>query len=121
MNSIKNKEIILAILVILFAICVTDPFMFFMPSPVQMAVLVGLLVLFVAFSVFFWKESPQDEREELHRLKSGKAGFFVGSTILIVGIIYQVLNHELNSWLVGALVGMVAAKALSLYKSNRNN
>ena len=121
MNKIDKKELILALVIIVLAVLATDPFMVFMPSMFQMMMSALLLVAFLIFSAFFWKEDVQDEREELHRLRSGKAGFFVGALVLIIGIIVQAFSHNIDSWLVVALVAMVAAKAISLYKSRNNN
>jgi uncharacterized membrane protein len=116
-----KKEILLILLIVILAIVVTDPFSFIMPSSFQMTLTVLLLLIFVIFSVFIWREKTIDEREELHKLRSGKMAFWSGSTILIMGIVYQIFNHNLDNWLIGALVVMVTAKAISLYKDKISN
>jgi heme/copper-type cytochrome/quinol oxidase subunit 2 len=116
-----KKEIILIILISFLAIVATDPFSILMPSLFQMMLALLLLLIFITFSIFLWREKSNDEREELHRLKSGKVAFWAGSAILIIGIVYQIFNHSLDNWLVGALVVMVATKAISLYKNRLNS
>jgi hypothetical protein len=75
--------------------------------------LIGLVVVFCIFSVFVWKERALDEREEQQRLVAGRIGFLAGAGLLVVGIINQTINHELDSWLLIALTGMVIAKLVT--------
>jgi len=121
MDKTDNKEIILIVIMVILALVATDPFSLLMPSGFQMMAIMFLLIIYLIFSAFIWKENPFDEREELHKLKSGKTGFMAGSLVLIAGIVYQTLNHSLDSWLIAALVVMISAKAVSLYKDKQNN
>jgi len=119
-NSDK-KEIFLIALMVILALAATNLFPFLMPSMIQMTIALLLLLIYIIFSIFIWREKAKDEREELHKLRSGKTAFFAGSLVLILGIIYGIFNHNLDIWLVGALVVMASAKALSLYKNKIEN
>ncbi len=75
--------------------------------------LIGLVLAFCFFAVFVWKERALDEREEQQRLMTGRIGFLAGAGLLVAGIIIQTLRHELDTWLVITLSGMVLAKLLT--------
>ncbi|PIP86453.1 hypothetical protein COV42_00980 [Candidatus Campbellbacteria bacterium CG11_big_fil_rev_8_21_14_0_20_44_21] len=119
-NSNK-KEIILILLIAILVLLSTDPLSVLMTSMFQKMAALVLLVFYAAFSIFIWREKIRDEREELHRLKSGKAAFFAGSLVLVAGIVYQIFVRELDPWLPAALVAMALAKAWSLYKNRLKN
>lgn len=111
-------QFISAVLFIIAAICLLNPFDFWMPDMTHMAFLAGAVVLFGIFSVFVLMEQPGDEREDQHRYSAGRAAFLAGGAILIIGIVVQALAHTLDPWLVWALLGMVVAKsAARLYST----
>ncbi len=84
-----------------------------MPTMASSFILVTLLAVFILFAVYIWKEEARDEREDQHRLTAGRNGFLVGSGLLVAGIILQTVRHQLDSWLIITLVGMVAAKLIT--------
>lgn len=117
----KTVEIVIALLLIVLAILLLNPFGFFMPSMVLMT-LIGFLVATTALlGGVVWKEYSGDEREVLHRMFAGRVAFIVGTTILVVGIAVQSLSHEVDSWLVIALVSMVLVKMIGRIYVNKTS
>lgn len=110
----KNKsftEPLLAFLLILLATLCFQPLQtIWMPMMASSFVLVAFVAVFVSFAVFIWKEEARDEREDQHRLTAGRNGFLVGAGLLVAGIILQTVRHELDSWLVVTLIGMIISK-----------
>ncbi len=118
MNSWITELILSLILIIVLIVCL-NPFGLLMPPPMVMALILFLVIIFGVFSIFIWKERRGDERENYHKIISGHFAFLTGSTLLIIAIAYQELNHELDPWLVLILIGMVLAKLLSQFYSNK--
>ena len=106
-------EIIISILLILLLGLLLNPSMFFMPESFDMMLLVGIVVVFLTFSLVLWKERALDERENLHRLNAGRLSFFAGSLVLIIGVILQALRHEIDPWLIYGLIAMIVGKIAS--------
>ena len=85
-----------------------------------MAFLTGMVVLYLAFAIFFWREGRGDEREQFHRLFADRIAYLAGSAFLLVGIVISELAHALDPWLIFALALMVIAKIVGLiYGKNR--
>jgi heme O synthase-like polyprenyltransferase len=100
----------LGLLALLFVLY--NPWDLLMPGYLVMSFLVGMVVLYVAFATFLWRENGGDERENLHRMFADRIAYLAGSAILLFGIIIGELNHSLNPWLIGALAAMVIAKVI---------
>ena len=84
-------------------------------------IVVGLLVLlFGIFSIFISRESGGDEREYSHRLLAGRAAFFAGGVVLLVGIVVQGIQSSPDPWLVVTLAVMVFVKIGFRFLSERN-
>jgi MFS-type transporter involved in bile tolerance (Atg22 family) len=97
------------------------PLPFLMLTSTQM-ILVSLAALsFITWVGFHWQEKALDEREELHRFLAGRFAYFVGASILMLGILIQSLRHSVDSWLVAALIGMILAKILSKSRAEQNH
>jgi hypothetical protein len=112
-NSFLTELGVSALFVAVTACFFTPLQTMWMPSMIHSFFLIGLVVVFCIFSVFVWKERALDEREEQQRLVAGRIGFLAGAGLLVVGIINQTINHELDSWLLIALTGMVIAKLVT--------
>ncbi|MEK7556873.1 MAG: hypothetical protein AAB538_02765 [Patescibacteria group bacterium] len=110
MKNDDFKELIVGVVLIVLLVFHLNPFGFYMPSAAAMLLLCGIVVLVLIWLSFIWKEKPQDERENLHRLLAGRVAFLVGAGILLLGIAVQGLQHNLDPWLPVALGGMVIAK-----------
>lgn len=114
------NEIILAVVLILLIIGFLDPFHYWMPGEFAMWLLFVVLVVFFIFAAFIWKEKANDEREELHLLRAGRWSWLVGSGFIMIGIVVQEIRHELDPWLVYALLAMIITKLASLiYLKNK--
>ena len=104
------KELISSIVLVILLVLVVNPF-HVMASGLFFVSLAALIVAFGVFAAFIMKENATDERERLHRMRAGRAAFFSGSFIILLGIIVQVFSiGRIDPWLVAVLVGMVIAK-----------
>lgn len=112
MNNISRPTMVALIVVAALALMMC-PLPFLMLTSTQM-VLVSLAALgFIIWTGFYWQERVADEREELHRFLAGRLAYFVGASILMLGVLVQSLQHDVDPWLVSALIGMMLAKILS--------
>jgi heme/copper-type cytochrome/quinol oxidase subunit 2 len=109
-NNSFTEPLLAFLLILLAALCFQPLQTIWMPMMASSFVLVAFVAVFVSFAVFIWKEEARDERENQHRLTAGRNGFLVGAGLLVAGIILQTVRHELDSWLVVTLIGMVISK-----------
>lgn len=113
-------EIVIAVCLIVLAVLLLNPFHFWMPDMMLMAVLAVALALFGVFASFVLRETAVDERDDLHRTVAGRNAFLVGSGVLTLGIVVQGYAHAVDPWLVVALVAMIGAKILTRAWSDKN-
>jgi len=111
-NNIFINEITISIILIILLILCLNPLDVFMPSHVVMMLLITIIVLFGIFAGLIWREKPRDEREGFHRMFASRLAFLVGSTILIIGVVTNEIQHINDPWLTLALVGMIIAKMI---------
>ncbi len=101
--------IILGLLaVILFTL--VDPFMYWMPSVVQVGTLTiaaGLLLMWVAFVM---REEEGDEREVQLRALAGRAAYLSGVGVLTLALLVQGFRHTIDPWIPLTLFSMLVAK-----------
>lgn len=109
----------LALLIILIFVSNTEKLL--MPEDFDMMLVLGLIISFLIFAATIWKERAADERENMHRLNAGRISFLVGSVVLVIGITIQAMNHNIDPWLVYALIAMVASKLTSRLLSQWRN
>ncbi len=112
---IKNTyiQVVSAVLVVVLATLLLNPFHFWMPGMTQMTMLGCLLVAFAVLSIYLLQENAQDEREDSHRMLAGRVAFFVGSLVLVIGIAFESVYGTPDIWLVLALAGMILGKVLA--------
>ncbi len=110
-------EIAVSLILVLLLFFLLNPLDLGMPQPVQVTMMIGVGVLFIALVVFIWKEKAADEREGLHRHISARAGYIAGTAILVSGVIMQSASHTLDPWLVLALATMILAKLIGVIYS----
>jgi peptidoglycan/LPS O-acetylase OafA/YrhL len=110
MNSGRIIEFLVALVLVVSAVLLVNPFELWMPDMMYMTVLAVVVAAFGVIAAFMVKERAGDERDESHRSFAGRAAFLVGSGILVIGIVAQTFSHTLDPWLVAALAGMVLAK-----------
>lgn len=84
-----------------------------MPTMFMPSIFFFLVICFIAFAVFIWKEHAQDEREEQHRSLASRNAFLAGSAILVGGILIQSHAESLDPWLLIALAAMILTKMAS--------
>jgi len=113
-------ETISAIAILGIAILFLNPGHLTMPDSMQSMLIVGLIVSFLTFSAYLFREKSSDERESMHILTAGRISYLVGVGTLIFGIIFQALEQEIDPWLVIALCAMVFSKLLSRIYSHFN-
>lgn len=113
MKTRFTMEILVSSILILILVLFLNSTQFAMPQTLAMLLLVALIVGFLLFAGLIWKEKAVDEREDLHRLVSGRISFLVGEALLVCGIVIQGLQHEIDPWLIYVLSAMVLAKIIS--------
>lgn len=112
-SSFTSELIISLVLLILLGLFLSPSSMALMPTTMGSMLIIIFILAFIVFANMVWKEKANDEREELHKLNAGRISFLVGTTILVIGVIIQTLNHNIDPWLFATLAGMVLAKATS--------
>lgn len=117
-NNIRESLVTFCIIII--AILLLNPFYFWMPSMMVKYLLIIALVLFGIFALYILREKSIDERDSLHRALAGRNAFLAGSSVLMIGIVAEGYSHNVNPWLVVALIAMIATKILTRIWSDRN-
>ena len=109
-----NKEFLLPIGVVLISLAFLDPFMILMPQNLVYVLVAALFLAFMGYSLLIWREIAVDEREVSHRAYAGRMSFMIGTAILVIGILYEVLiQHSVDGFLVLTLVGMTLTKYIT--------
>lgn len=106
-------ETISAVAILGIAILFLNPGHLTMPESIVSTLIIALIVSFLTFAAYLFREKSSDEREAIHILTAGRISYLVGVGTLIIGIILQALKHEIDSWLVIALCAMVFSKLVS--------
>lgn len=108
-------DIVFAALPVAMLVLIGDPLGWFGLSDFWMMASTGVFVAsFVPFLAFVWRETAEDEREEIHLALAGRIAYLSGATVLGAGIVYQIFEHDVDPWLSGALAVMIVAKIGSL-------
>lgn len=113
----KKTTTTLALTLIILTFLLTDPVDLVMPTPIQMTILALVVLLYVLFVGMIFREKPRDEREVALLAQSSRVAFLTGTAVLVVGIISQLLRHDLDNWLIWTLSSMVLAKVIWLNKN----
>ena len=100
----------IAVILVVVLILLTDPFMNIMPPMAAMGALLCAAILLVMWSGFVMYESAADEREAMHRMNAGRVAYLSGVAVLTVALIVQGLSHQSDPWIAGALAIMVLSK-----------
>lgn len=106
-------ETISAITILGIAILFLNPGHLSMPDNMISMLMIAFIISFLTFAAYLLKENPSDERESIHILTAGRISYLVGVGSLILGTIFQTLQHEIDPWLVIALCAMIFSKLLS--------
>lgn len=118
-NNLTNfkKELIVSAILIVLLILMLNPSHFWMPDMMHITILALTIVIFGIFASFVLHERAKDEREGAHRMLAGRIAFLSGATTLIIGIIFQVVQDNIDPWLILTLVVMILAKIATLLYS----
>ena len=73
-----------------------------------------LLVLFIIFAGLLWKETPGDERDQLHKFIASRFAYFAVITTLILGVIFQSFEGKVDPFLVIGICIALLAKIFGL-------
>lgn len=114
------KETIVTVGLVVIAILLLNPFHFWMPDMMVMCMLAIALGLFGMFASFILREEAFDERDSQHRTLAGRNAFLAGAGVLTLGIVVQGYTHEVDPWLVMALIVMVMVKIGTRIWSDKN-
>lgn len=115
------NEISVTLILALLIIILLDLFPFWMPGPVAMIVLLALVLVYIVYAVFMWREKSQDEREDYHKLVASRRAWLSGSSVLIVAVLVQGINHDIDPWILYALLAMIIAKSITHIKDSIKN
>ena len=112
-NNFAGETIISLALVGLLVFFV-NPLDLLMPHALHPFMVPFLIVLFIIFTGFLWKETRGDEREQMHKFIASRSAYFATITTLIVGVVVQSFKGEIDSWIVIAICVGLLAKILGL-------
>ncbi|MDP2789286.1 MAG: hypothetical protein Q8O46_04585 [bacterium] len=114
------KETLVTVCLVITAILLLNPFHFWMPDMMVIFMLAVALVLFGIFASFILREKTFDERDSFHRTLAGRNAFLAGSGILLLGIVIEGYSHQVDAWLVFALIVMIIVKIGTRVWADRN-
>lgn len=106
-------ETLTLIIIFVIAIIFLNPGHLAMPDTINSILIFGFILAFLIFAAFIIREKSSDERESLHILKAGRLSYLTGVGVLVLGIIFQALKHEVDPWLVLAICAMTLSKIIS--------
>lgn len=119
--TVISEIAVFVLLLVVLSLLFINPGALLMPMRLDMFATLLLIISFFCFALFYWRELATDEREELHRLQAGRAAFLTGAAVIIAGIGFQTITHNIDPWLILALLSMVSVKLLSRVKSRLKN
>lgn len=119
MNTTLQFAIVGTLAIVLFTL--VDPFMYWMPSMVQMVALTIAAALLAIFTGLMLKENGGDEREIMHRMHAGRVGYLSGIITLTLVLLFQGFTYTIDPWIPLTLALMVLAKICSRVYANRDN
>ncbi len=108
MTNILSFIILGLLAIVLFTL--VDPFMYWMPSMVQVASLTIAAALLLVWVAFVMREGEGDEREIQLRAFAGRAAYLSGVTILTLALLVQGFQHTIDPWIPLTLIVMMVAK-----------
>ncbi len=118
MNNTLSLIIVALLAVVLFTL--VDPFMYWMPSMVQMTALTIAATLLVVWVAFVLREGQGDERETQLRAYAGRTAYLSGVSVLTLALLVQGFRHAIDPWIPLTLIAMVAAKLYARSRADGN-
>lgn len=84
-----------------------------MPMSLISTLVTLLLIAYLSFAAFVLKEKAHDERELNHIFRASRFSYLVGIGVLILALIWQILTHKLDPWIVFAVCAMIFIKLIT--------
>ena len=115
--NMKNTfigEIIISLALIGLLVFFINPLDLLMPHMLHPFMVPFLAILFVIFTGFLWKETPGDERDQMHKFIASRSAYFATITVLIVGVVLQSFKGDIDPFLVIAICVGLLAKIIGL-------
>ena len=119
MNNTLSLIIVALLAIVLFTL--VDPFMYWMPSVVQMIAFTIAATLLVVWVAFVLREEEGDERETQLRAYAGRTAYLSGVSVLTLALLIQGFMHAIDPWIPLALIAMVAAKLYARSRADSNS
>ena len=102
-------EILISLALIGLLVFFINPLDLLMPYALHSFMVPFLVVLFIIFAGFLWKETPGDEREQLHKFIASRFAYFAVIATLILGIVLQSIKGKVDPFLIiGISIGLLA-------------
>lgn len=108
-----SLEVLFSLPILVILVVFLNPTHLLMPDSLNLMLIIGLIVAFLAFAALLWQERADDERDTSHMQKAGRLSYMVGVATLVAGVVVQAFQHNLDPWLIYALSLMVLSKVLS--------
>lgn len=121
MNKALKLETLFSFSIIVLAVVLANPFNLWMPTTLHMMLIAVLLIFFTMTAFLVLQRTPLDEREQLLSLQAYKTAYVVSTTLVVMGIVLQSLNHVVDPWLVMIFIGLVATKVVTLAVASIRN
>jgi FtsH-binding integral membrane protein len=113
------SDTVLILGLVVLSVLAMAPKSILMPSSIQMLILGIVLGLISMFLVLFWREKPTDEREAHNQAEASRFAYIVGSSVLIISLVIQSIEHTVDSAVPLALLAMIVTKLIvQNYKDN---
>lgn len=109
----KTIQISIAVVLAIFLLLLTDPFMLWMPPMAGMIVLLCSTILLCIWAGFVMHEHVHDEREIIHRMYAGRTAYLSGIAVLTIALIVQGFSHHIDPWVALTLGVMVIVKLIT--------
>ena len=92
------------------------------PMSMQQVLSLSLLLgLYVVSMSLVGEGKTVDERGISHRYIANRAALIAGTIVISAGVLYQLFTHQLDNWLLAALIFINLVKIISLIYSNYKN
>lgn len=114
-------ETIVSIALFMITLLLFRPMYLLMPESSHSVIVFFLVIIFIIFAAFVWRERGGDEREIYHKYMAGRFAYLVGSSALVIGIVVQSLKDSIDIWLLIALLAMTLTKTAALIFSQLKN
>lgn len=119
MNKSLAFELFFGLVLTVLIVALYNPWSLWMPMEAHVMIVGMMAFVFGVLSVLAIKSINEDEREQKIRLIGYQTAYGVGTGVIIMGIMVQSFRHSVDSWLVGALLLMLAAKFITILAEHK--